>query len=349
MIDAASADLHKTPPSVTHKKRLAPSGDPHDYVSLRRYYWPNPDSADGFPWREKDGITNPLIHEYDRTPLGEMADRVKRLSLAYFLTGEDAFGEKSAELLKTWFFNPVTRMNPNMTYASYVPGTEPWDGNGIINGVQLIRVVESIGLLWGTPLFSESEKTRLQNWFRDFRTWLLTSMNGQAEQRADNNHGLWFDAQIASFSFFCDEPEFIKSYVETYTLPRIGRQIEPDGRMPREMERTLGLHYIEYALNALLDIASYTLVGGVDLWNYEAPNGGSIKRVVAFALPYFLDPAAWPYQQIKEFQAGKCAAHLYRIGRHTDQPALREQAKQLAGLDKISPHTLLVNGMWDLV
>jgi len=344
----AEHNLSKGPYSVTYKERLAPSGDTHDYVSLRRYYWPNRDSEDGYPWREKDGETNPLIHQYDRTPLGDLAESVRNLSLCYFITEQGKFGQRAADLIKIWFIAEDTYMNPHLKYASFVPGRKSNDGNGIINSVLFIKIVESIGLLWESPYFLHSEKEQLQKWFHNFRDWLLNSPNGKSEQQTDNNHGLWFDAQILSFSFFCEQSEFIKTYLTKYTLPRIVQQIEPNGQMPREIERTLGLHYMEYGLNALIDIASYASVSGLDLWNYTAGNGAGINKVVEFCLPFFIKPETWPFQQIAPFQASKCAAHFYRIARHTGHKELQDKARLLSGLNNISPHTFLVNGMWDL-
>ncbi len=45
--------------SVTFKTVPPLSGNPHDYDSLSRYDWPNPDTPDGLPWIKRDGVTNP--------------------------------------------------------------------------------------------------------------------------------------------------------------------------------------------------------------------------------------------------------------------------------------------------
>ncbi len=34
---------------VTMRTLRAPSGDPHDYMSMGPYWWPNPDTPDGLP------------------------------------------------------------------------------------------------------------------------------------------------------------------------------------------------------------------------------------------------------------------------------------------------------------
>src|SRR5260370_7410555 len=55
----AAALLDLEPPTVVRKHTLPPSGDIHDYLSIAPYWWPNPDTADGLPWVQHDGHTNP--------------------------------------------------------------------------------------------------------------------------------------------------------------------------------------------------------------------------------------------------------------------------------------------------
>src|SRR5947207_3282136 len=54
----ADRALKHGPYSVKDKAEVAPSGDKHDYLSYARYWWPNPDTADGLPYVRRDGRTN---------------------------------------------------------------------------------------------------------------------------------------------------------------------------------------------------------------------------------------------------------------------------------------------------
>src|SRR3989304_9863874 len=54
----AQAALQVGPFSVVNKPVTPPSGDKHDYMSLARYYWPNPNTPDGLPYVERDGEVN---------------------------------------------------------------------------------------------------------------------------------------------------------------------------------------------------------------------------------------------------------------------------------------------------
>jgi hypothetical protein len=55
LVAEADRALEFAPVSVTQKTRLAPSGDPHDYMSTGPYWWPDPDRPDGLPYRRRDG------------------------------------------------------------------------------------------------------------------------------------------------------------------------------------------------------------------------------------------------------------------------------------------------------
>jgi hypothetical protein len=53
--------MHAGPFAVTSKSQTPPSGDKHDYMSLARYFWPNPATANHLPYVQRDGQSNPQI------------------------------------------------------------------------------------------------------------------------------------------------------------------------------------------------------------------------------------------------------------------------------------------------
>ncbi|MGB4575379.1 MAG: alginate lyase family protein, partial [Paludibacter sp.] len=54
--------------TVMDKPMTPPSGDKHDYMSMGRYWWPDPKKADGLPYIRKDGVVNREIDKLDRMP-----------------------------------------------------------------------------------------------------------------------------------------------------------------------------------------------------------------------------------------------------------------------------------------
>jgi len=111
--DARKA-LSAGPFSVTSKTPTPPSGDKHDYMSQAPYFWPNPKTPDGLPYVRRDGERNPEINKItDHRSLDQMADAVETLALAYYFKGDEAYAAKAVQLLRAFFIDPATRMNPN--------------------------------------------------------------------------------------------------------------------------------------------------------------------------------------------------------------------------------------------
>ncbi|MFP4250352.1 MAG: alginate lyase family protein, partial [Armatimonadota bacterium] len=136
MRDAESA-LEEGPFTVVDKPMMPPSGDKHDYMSVGPYWWPNPDTDDGLPYVRRDGETNPERREYDNVGLSAMGKAVTTLGLAHFFTGDERYAEHAATLLRTWFLDEDTRMNPHLTYGQAIPGRVDGRGIGIIDTMGL--------------------------------------------------------------------------------------------------------------------------------------------------------------------------------------------------------------------
>ncbi len=86
-------------------------------------------------------------------------------------------------------------------------------------------------------------------------------------------------------------------------VPASPRQIEPDGRQPRELERTRSWHYSDFNLAAFMDLATLGERVGVELWSYRTPDGRGIRPAVDFMVPFAAGERTWPYDQITPFTA----------------------------------------------
>src|SRR3954466_4902684 len=113
LMQAADRALEQKPVSVMDKKKVPPSGDKHDYLSQAPYWWPDPAKPDGKPYIRKDGQRNPEIDAIaDHDNLGRLGDAVATLGLAYAYTGREVYAAHAARLVRAWFLDPATRMNP---------------------------------------------------------------------------------------------------------------------------------------------------------------------------------------------------------------------------------------------
>jgi len=271
VIDRANKVLTEKPHSVVDKAKTPPSGSKHDYMSLAPYFWPDPSKPDGKPYIRKDGQHNPETktisdHEY----LGELDERCKYLSLAYYFTGDEKYATKMKELLAVWFLNPDTKMNPSLTYAQAVLGVNDGRGIGIIESRSLAWVADWMGLLAGSRSFTNADLSTIKDWYKQYLVWLRTSKNGNDEHNAKNNHGIHYDTQTIDYALFTGDIALAKE-LATATLKRVPVQIEPDGQEPLELARTNAYGYSTFNIAAWYNVSLLADRAGIDVWNYSTP------------------------------------------------------------------------------
>lgn len=288
-------------PTVVDKGMIPPSGDKHDYISMGRYWWPNPDTPDGLPYVRRDGESNPELKQFDRDRLGDFSSHLRRLTGAYLLAGRPEHARKAASMLRTWFLNFRTRMNPNATYAQMVPGRNGGLGRpeGVLDTYSFIDAVDAAVVLERDGYLSKKEMKALREWFSEYVDWLRTSESGLGEYAAANNHGVAYDVQTTVFAIFAGRDDVARELIEGFAERRLRPQIEADGRQPRELARTTAFGYSTYNLTHLLDMCVVARSLGIDL--YDAADG-AIDRAIGYLTPFLGNQAAFPYKQIKDWR-----------------------------------------------
>lgn len=329
----ADADklLPMKPRSVMEKKLVAASGDKHDYFSLATYWWPDPTKPDGRPYVRHDGKTNPQVREGDHDGLGLTCSAVKTLGLAYWFTGDERYAAKAATLLRVWFLDPATRMNPNLQYAQAILGVNDGRGTGIIDSRGLVDLADGIALLAGSRAWQPADDAGLRAWASAYWTWLTTSENGQAEAAAKNNHGSWYDFQAAGLALALNRPEPARAIIAAVPQKRIAVQIEPDGTQPLELARTKSLNYSLFNLEALTSLAILGEKVGIDLWGFSTPDGRSLATALSYLAPYADPNRQWPKEDIVQADRARVPPLLVEGLRHQDNPVWREQVAKFAG------------------
>lgn len=332
------------PYSVVDKHEVAPSGDKHDYLSYARYWWPNPETRDGMPYIRRDGKTNnDLLNKGDRETIGKLYDDVETLALAGYLLNDDRSSKHAALLLRTWFLDPATKMNPNLRYGQAIPGRNDGRGSGIIDTRHFIRVCDSVALLNETDAWSDADQAALVAWMKQYLDWLRNDPQGKDESNETNNHGSWYDAQVAAIATFVGERETARQIVKEAKSKRIATCIEPNGEQPAELERTKGLHYSIFSLSAMSVIARIGEQLDEDLWNYETDDGRSLRRGLDFVLPYMTGQREWPHKQIEEVSISPSDVGLFYLSarRYRDKKYLRVIDRALRDPDKFQYGPLL--------
>lgn len=280
--------------TVVDKNIVPPSKDKHDYMSFGPYWWPNPDTPDGYPYIQKDGKVNPASKTDSDSPrLVKLARQVETLSLAYYYTSDIKYATHAVKLVKMWFLDKDTKMNPNLRYGQAIPGKVDGRAIGIIDSRHFIRILDSITLLEDSKLMSKKELKNIRKWIEDFNLWLIKGEYSYEESNWPNNHGTYYDYQVAGYHIYSNQLEEAKEVVKKSQYIRLASHIGSKGQNFHELERTRPLHYSIFDLEALVALALYgDKFEDIDFWNFTA-NKASLKNAIDYIVKYKNNPDMW--------------------------------------------------------
>jgi hypothetical protein len=310
----ADQAMKTEPHSVMDKKQTPPSGDKHDWYTQAGYWWPNPNNANG-PYIRHNGVKNPEKDDFsDEEYFNHTVRAADTLALAYYLTGNENYAARAALLLRTWFLAPATVMNPNLTYAQFVPNKNNGRPAGIVSARQMPEVLDAVGLLAGSRNWPEADDAGMQQWFTRYYAWLTTSDAGKEEAGHPNNHGSWCQAQVAAIALFLGKQEGARQVLIFVRDHRIPDEIDAQGMQQYEMARTKSFSYSALNLHALSVLTSIAAPLGIDLYQPIKPGAPGILTAVDALLPY--DPQhPWPHEQIEANREDSvCPALFYAAG-----------------------------------
>ncbi len=296
---------------VTNKTVVPPSGDKHDFYSIAPYFWPDPNTVDGYPWLYRDGEINPMAtgDDTDMTRVGDLFKSLEALSLMYYFSRDSKYAEKARDIILTWFVNEDTKVNPNVQFGQGTPNEKIGRPFGIIAWVGIMNVVTTIQLLNRDNILTTEQVEIVDKWLDDYLNWLLTSELGRLEQIRLNNHGTKYDEQSIGLMIYLGRMEEACTALEYAKLRRIASQLGEDGDQVLELERTKSASYSTMNLEAMIKLAVYAKrFTDIDLWNFVSERGSSIKKALKFLVPYAQGDKEWEWQQITSGGADKVFA-----------------------------------------
>jgi len=294
MQEAAWA-MQQEPVTVTAAASPRSAGGKHDFYSEGDYWWPNPVSVDS-PYIQKDGMTNPDNFVAHRHAMIRFSKIVGALASAYKLTGDKRYVQQAMKHCIAWFVNADTKMNPNLLYAQAIKGRFTGRGIGIIDTIQLLDVVQGLMVMEQANGMDQEVLQSIKQWFEQYLQWLTTHQYGKDEMNAENNHGTCWAMQVAAFAKFTRNEKILQFCRDRYKQVLLPNQMAADGSFPREIKRTKPYGYSIFNLDAMTTLCQLLSTKADDLWNYQTPDGRSIKKGIAYLYPFVADKNKWPFR-----------------------------------------------------
>jgi hypothetical protein len=133
-------------------------------------------------------------------------------------------------------------------------------------------------------------------WFEQYLQWLTTHQYGKDEMNAANNHGTCCAMQVAVFARFTGNRkliDFCRTRFKTVFLPN---QMAADGSFPQELRRTKPYGYSIFNLDAMTTLCQTLSTKEDNLWQYQTPDGKSMRKGIAYLYPYLADKNKWPFK-----------------------------------------------------
>lgn len=300
------------PTSVMDKMDTPPSGNKHDYMSIAPYWWPDSSKPNGVPYIRKDGQITPETKLYsDKNNLPPLCDHVYTLALAYYFSKEERYAQKAATLTRVWFLDPATKMNPNMDFGQAVKGIATGRGEALIDSRHFIFLLDGIQIIGKSASWTKQDEQGLQAWFKSYVNWMHTSKNGLDELNANNNHGIWYDAQDISYSLYIRDTLNAKKALAR-NLQRLSVEQDEQGFFPLELARQTSMQYSVFVLNAFQIVAQMADQLNMDYWHQSIQNK-SLEKAYQALLPFIRKEKPWDMgKQIKPFTFGNAYPLLLR-------------------------------------
>jgi len=282
--------MKQEPVTVTASFCPRSAGGQHDFFSEADYFWPDPKNPDG-PYIDRDGMTNPDNFVAHRKAMIRFSKIIGALASAYKITGDEKYVGQAVVHLKAWFIDKETLMNPNLLYAQAVKGKFTGRNYGIIDSIHLMEVAQ--GIIVMENAMDARTVAGVKKWFAEYTDWLMTSKPGIQEKLTKNNHSTCWAMQVASFAKLCNNEAVLDSMRIRYKTVLLPNQMAVDGSFPLEISRTKPYGYSIFNLDAMTMLCQILSTQQDNLWNFETPDGKSIKKGINYLYPFIADKTKW--------------------------------------------------------
>ena len=219
--DAAAPPASASASTVSRRTSASSGMDERAKRLWKQGYYSSPDVLPG------SGIAEPHSDNYDRTAAWYMVDNVTTMALAWHLTNDSRYADWGCRLVRTWFINNQTFMEPKLPYAASLLDWK--DAYFLLDAIVLLERSGAV------PLWA---RVQLEAWCARLSEWLTVSGEGREAAAKANHHGLYFDLTVLSLSAYAFEEDMVDGarsrLVQRLALPFPAGHFAADGSQPFE-------------------------------------------------------------------------------------------------------------------
>lgn len=228
------------------------------------------------------------LHEKIVQPLQDEARLSYELSLCYRLTNDERYSKKSVELINAW-------SETLKTYDLSFKDTK------LSMSESFSSMILAADLLSTFDGFTPAMKNQFKNFLRN----IVLPLNTMNDKK--NNHANWGLLLVLSSAAYLDDLALFERAESRYK-ELISIQIEPDGTLPLEIDRSnttnyhggstkgqKGIWYTNYALSPTTLSAEILNINGYDAYSYKSPSGSSLRVGYEKAASWSAHPETFPY------------------------------------------------------
>jgi hypothetical protein len=255
----------------------APSGDPHDYYNVVNNLHPPvlDDGSLGFTLPYVKGHRISASHlfaerseRYDASRFAALSYNVTVLSLASFFTGQEVYGQYAVKMLKVWFWDPGTKMNPHLDFSAVRMNhnqTE-WRGENVADFKHVYFLLDAVRLLEEKHYLKPRQSKLFRQWMTKFLKWFESSEMAQWASTERDENAVWYDIIAASISYFLKRERKALQYFQL-AESRLRSHFDDSFEMPAASAVLLCEDAQMKLLYAWQVLARMSNTMGVDLWH----------------------------------------------------------------------------------
>lgn len=284
------------PVSVMDKEKSFVS-DKHYYCSISRYAWPS--EEDSTIYIIKDGVTNPEYKGFDLQKLELLRDRLKTLSVAFYITLDKRYYNAFVEHLYVWMLNEETYMRPNMMYSEVLPGSTINMGMpyGLVELERFTPIIESICLVQTVKKFDRYIIKGVAQWFDEMLSWTLDSEQWREISKKSNSNNIVAGLYVTLLEMarFTDNKDLVRKLSREFKEQILDVQIDDEGKQNAELRRAQGYGYSVANLNNVVDFCLILEQSGI---HFYKDNQQKIDKAFDYLFQFVGNQESFPYQQL---------------------------------------------------